>query len=68
MVALSAMHAMAELIRPRFIRKTRRFARLKTNAPKNKIVCRFWDTTAPTKEGLLSDGKIVSNLHKQMKR
>src|SRR5260370_18724298 len=27
-----------------------------------KIVCRFSDTTAPTKEGLLWDDKIVSNL------
>jgi hypothetical protein len=24
---------------------------------------RFYDTTAPTKEGLLRDNKIVSNLH-----
>jgi hypothetical protein len=29
-------------------------------------VCRFCDTTAPTKEGLLWDDKIVSNLHDQM--
>ena len=31
-----------------------------------KMVCRFSDTTAPTKEGLLWDDKIVSNLHEQM--
>ena len=31
-------------------------------------VCRFYDTTAPTKEGLLWDDKIVSNLHEQMGR
>src|SRR5437588_282336 len=30
------------------------------------MVCRFYDTTAPTKEGLLWDDKIVSNLHEQM--
>ena len=30
-----------------------------------KVVCRFCDTTAPTKEGLLWDDKIVSNLHEQ---
>src|SRR5712672_1983648 len=30
------------------------------------MVCRFLDTTAPTKEGLLWDDKIVSNLHEQM--
>jgi uncharacterized Zn-finger protein len=30
------------------------------------MVCRFVDTTAPTKEGLLWDDKIVSNLHEQM--
>ena len=30
------------------------------------MVCRFSDTTAPTKEGLLWDDKIVSNLHEQM--
>jgi uncharacterized Zn-finger protein len=32
----------------------------------SKLVCRFYDTTAPTKEGLLWDDKIVSNLHEQM--
>jgi uncharacterized Zn-finger protein len=31
-------------------------------------VCRFYDTTSPTKEGLLWDDKIVSNLHGQMSR
>jgi hypothetical protein len=41
MAALNAMHAKAELIRLRFIRKPDVFARLKTNARKNKIVCRF---------------------------
>src|SRR5258708_6470098 len=30
------------------------------------MVCRFSDTTAPTKEGLLWDDKIVSNLHEQI--
>jgi len=30
------------------------------------MVCRFYDTTAPTKEGLLRDDKIVSNLHEQI--
>ena len=30
------------------------------------IVCRICDTTSPTKEGLLWDDKIVSNLHEQM--
>ena len=30
------------------------------------MVCRFYDTTSPTKEGLLWDDKIVSNLHEQM--
>src|ERR1041384_7311776 len=30
------------------------------------MVCRFLNTTAPTKEGLLWDDKIVSNLHEQM--
>jgi hypothetical protein len=29
-------------------------------------MCRICDTTAPTKEGLLWDDKIVSNLHEQM--
>ena len=32
------------------------------------MVCRFYDTTAPTKEGLFSHDKIVSNLHRQMCR
>ena len=32
----------------------------------SEMVCRFLDTTAPTKEGLLRDDKIVSNLHEQM--
>jgi uncharacterized Zn-finger protein len=34
--------------------------------PRHKIVCRFCDTTAPTKEGLLSGANIVSNLHGQV--
>jgi hypothetical protein len=29
-------------------------------------VCRNYDATSPTKEGLLSDDKIVSNLHEQI--
>jgi uncharacterized Zn-finger protein len=29
------------------------------------MVCQFPDTTAPTKEGLSGDDKIVSNLHEQ---
>src|SRR5258707_9701813 len=32
----------------------------------SKLVCRFYDTTAPTKGGLLWDDKIVSNLHEKM--
>ena len=32
-----------------------------------QLVCRFSDTTAPTKEGLLWDDKIVSNLHEQLR-
>jgi hypothetical protein len=32
-----------------------------------KIVCRIYDTTAPTKEGLLEDDKIVSNLPEQIR-
>jgi hypothetical protein len=32
------------------------------------MVRRFYDTTAPTKEGLLWDAKIVSNLHEQKDR
>jgi hypothetical protein len=31
-----------------------------------KIVCRIYDTTAPTKEGLLCNDKIVSNLPEQI--
>jgi uncharacterized Zn-finger protein len=31
------------------------------------MVCRFYDTTSPTKEGLLWDDKIVSNLHERMR-
>ena len=34
--------------------------------PLPNMVCRFWDTTAPTKEGLLWDDKIVSNLHEHV--
>ena len=34
----------------------------------SRWVCRIYDTTAPTKEGLLWDDKIVSNLHEQMSR
>jgi len=34
--------------------------------PLPNMVCRFLNTTAPTKEGLLWDDKIVSNLHEQM--
>jgi hypothetical protein len=33
-----------------------------------KMVCQFLDTTAPTKEGLSGDDKIVSNLDEQMSR
>jgi nitrite reductase/ring-hydroxylating ferredoxin subunit len=31
--------------------------------PLNHVVCPFVDTTAPTKEGLFQDDRIVSNLH-----
>jgi NADH:ubiquinone oxidoreductase subunit E len=47
--------------RRRFIPKNQMFRH-----PRRKIVCRFCDTTAPTKEGLLWDDKIVSNLHEQL--
>jgi hypothetical protein len=53
------MRATAGTIRNRFIAKKPMF-------PALKMVCRFSDTTAPTKEGLLWDDKIVSNLHEQM--
>src|SRR5205807_10348603 len=58
--ALTARPPRAEPSRRHFIRKTRYF-----HHPEVKIVCRFCDTTAPTKEGLLWDDKIVSNLHEQ---
>ncbi|MFL6790644.1 MAG: hypothetical protein ACJ8EE_05690 [Bradyrhizobium sp.] len=57
--ALIAIPATAKLNRAYFIPKTQGFAAL-------KIGCRIYDTTAPTKEGLLWDDKIVSNLHEQM--
>jgi uncharacterized Zn-finger protein len=53
------MHATAKLSRARFMPKPLGFAAL-------EIVCRIYDTTAPTKEGLLWNDKIVSNLHEQM--
>jgi hypothetical protein len=42
----------------RFLSKNRSVSSL-------KMGCLFRDTTAPTKEGLSGDNKIVSNLHKQ---
>jgi uncharacterized Zn-finger protein len=54
------MPAMAKLVLARFI------AQKFKKSPTIEIMCRFCDTTAPTKEGLLSDDKIVSNLHEQM--
>jgi hypothetical protein len=51
------MPATAGTIRDRFIPK-----KPSVSAPL-KMVRRFSDTTAPTKEGLLWDDKIVSNLH-----
>src|ERR1700688_4189784 len=57
--ALATMHATAKLSRVRFMPKPLGFAAL-------EIVCRIYDTTAPTKEGLLWNDKIVSNLHEQM--
>jgi hypothetical protein len=59
MAALSAMHATARLSFAGFIcLKIGPFAAL-------QMVCHFRDTTAPTKEGLSGDDKIVSNLHEQ---
>jgi hypothetical protein len=55
------MHATAQLSLARFTAKTRSF-------PALKMGCPFRDTTAPTKEGLSGDDKIVSNLHEQMSR
>jgi hypothetical protein len=34
--------------------------------PSTHVVCPFLDTTAPTKEGLLQNARIVSNLHRQV--
>jgi hypothetical protein len=56
------MHATAALSFARFIvGKTGPFA-------SHQMVCQFLDTTAPTKEGLSGDDKIVSNLHELMSR
>jgi hypothetical protein len=53
---LTVIAAKVQPIRRRLIRKSRSFAF-------TRYECRFYDTTAPTKEGLLRDDKIVSNLH-----
>jgi hypothetical protein len=59
---------MAELIRPRLMQNLDAVARLKTHLSSNvKIVCRICDTTSPTKEGLLWNDKIVSNLPEQIR-
>src|SRR5262245_13200822 len=67
MTALTAMHATARLSLARL--GFARFIAEKTGpSVALKIVCQFPDTTAPTKEGLSEDDKIVSNLHEQMSR
>jgi uncharacterized Zn-finger protein len=59
MAALATMPATARLSFARFItRKPVLFCSL-------KMVCHLRDTTAPTKEGLSENDKIVSNLHEQ---
>jgi len=64
MTALTAMPATARLRLARL-----GFARFIAEKPvATKMVCQFPDTTAPTKEGLSGDDKIVSNLHELMSR
>jgi hypothetical protein len=58
MAALTTMDSTATPSFSRFHSKTAPFQSL-------KMGCLFRDTTAPTKEGLSGDNKIVSNLHKQ---
>jgi hypothetical protein len=58
---LTAMPATARLSLARFTEKPALLL-------SSKMGCHFRDTTAPTKEGLSGDDKIVSNLHEQMSR
>src|SRR5262249_9527333 len=57
--AVTATLPIARLSRPDFIKKPKDFAW-------SKVLCPSWDSTAPTKEGLLLGGKIVSNLYEQI--